>query len=64
MRLCVQLVQKTPHEAFGNTSFSRAVVEAGHDCLSLFIGNVLKTTAFGEILANQVIGVLIQATLP
>ena len=64
MRLCVQLVQKTPHEVFGNISFSRAVVEVVHDCLNLFIRNVLKTTTFGEILANQVIGVLIQATLP
>jgi hypothetical protein len=54
MQLCVQLDQKTPHEAFGNTSFTRSVVKAVHDHLNLFIGNRLKTTTFGEILANIV----------
>jgi hypothetical protein len=52
MRLCTQIAQKTPHEVFGNTPLSRAVVEAVHDSLNLAFGNILKTAAFGEILPD------------
>jgi hypothetical protein len=45
-------------------NFPRAVVEEIPDRLNVLDGHVLKTTTLWEILANQAVGVLVQASFP
>jgi len=40
--------------------FSRTMVELIHDSLNLIIGYVLKAAAFGKVLPNQAVGILVK----
>jgi len=44
--------------------FSWAIIEFGHDGLSLFFGNGRKEAVLREILSNQGIGVFIEPAFP
>jgi hypothetical protein len=44
--------------------FSWAIIQAFHNVLNLPMGQGSDITSFGHILANQAVGILIQASLP
>lgn len=43
---------------------ARAVVESGSDCVEVFAGVAGQAAAFGEVLPQEAVGVLVRASLP